>query len=237
MKRTLTQAKAIITICDELANSYHGEFGVATKTIYTGTNYPFVEQPAPFHEIKGFTYMGNLNCNRFRAIAEFGMALDRLNAKQGSNYRLFLYSPCLTESVKELFLPIRSICYCGYVTGQDFEDVLHTPTILLHVEAFDSESIDRVKHSISTKIADSLGSGNLLFAYGPKQVASISYLMKNRCAIIATCKEDLDNRIESTLQGNHYESTIKQAILTAKENHHSDTNSRFLREVFQFEQK
>ena len=236
IKRTLTKGKAIITICDELADLYHNEFETEVQTIYTGTNYSIAERPTDFCDIKGFTYMGNLSCNRFVSIAEIGMALDRINSKTGSAYQLFLYSTPLDEAIQKLFSTIRSIYYCGYVVGEDFERCLHTPTVLLHVEAFDPESVDRVKHSISTKIADSLGSGNLLFAYGPDRVASIRYLISNECAVVATCKEELEDIIESILSKNKYESTIRQAILTAKRNHYSYTNSRFLHDVFCVEQ-
>ena len=106
------------------------------------------------------------------------------------------------------------------MSGEKFKEVFQSSDALLHVEAFDEDSIDLVKHSISTKIADSLGSGICLFAYGPRQVASISYLQRNECAIICEQKENLkESLLQLFFNDDIREKKIKQALLVAEKYH------------------
>ncbi len=230
MKIAMKSSKEIITICNGLSDTYSSEFGRSAHTIFTGSNYPIATKPLNAFNIRSLTYMGNLSCNRYFSIADIGKALDIINKKNGTDYRLFLYTSPLKGEIKTLFSDIHSIQYCGYVTGNDFENILHSQTILIHVEAFDNMSIDRVKHSISTKIADCLGSGNLLFAYGPDNVASIRHLTDNDCAVVVTNHNNLVNTLEELFNNNHYK-IIKKEIETAEKCHSSKNNSLLLRNI------
>lgn len=228
MKEVITQSKAVVTICDELATAYKEEFGVKTHTILTGANVSIAEKPQVIDQRRSITYMGNLSCNRFESIAEIGRALDDLNLERGTDYKLNIYSQPLREDVRTLFSPIKSINYLGYVTGDEFECVLRQAEVLLHVEAFDLKSIERVKHSISTKIADSLGSGVLLLAYGPEKIASVQHLIRNQCAVVITAREDLKDGLFRLFRKTTLEDTIENALLTARKYHMSEKNSEAL---------
>ena len=50
---------------------------------------------------------------------------------------------------------------------------------------------ERVRYSLSTKIADCLASGTGLLAYGPAEAASMDYLIRNEAAFAATAREEL----------------------------------------------
>lgn len=228
MKMVMEKSSGIITICDELSAVYHKEFGTQTHTIFTGSTLKAVDEPIAHKEVPGITFMGNIGCNRFVSIAEIGIALDELNAENGTNYRVFLYTAPLSEEVKKVFSAIDSIQYVGYVTGEEFDKVLRNAPILLHTEAFDPASKERVKHSVSTKIADSLSSGNLLFAYGPQDIASMQYLIRHHCAVVATNSEDLKSTLRTMLFGMDYTEIIDNALSTAKMNHTSEKNSKTL---------
>lgn len=231
MKIALKKSTGIITICDELAKAYQDEFKTKAWTIFTGSNYPIADGGVDNSDNKGLTYMGNLTCNRYVTIAQIGRALDNINKENGTEYKLHLYAPPLKDEINEIFQKISSIQYCGYVTSKEFEQVLHSKTVLLHVEAFDEQSIDRVKHSVSTKIADSLGSGNLLFAYGPKQVASVRHLISHNCAIVVTEQSKLEQSLMALFKETDYSAVVKRAIATAKKYHSSEKNSLVLRDI------
>jgi hypothetical protein len=232
MKKAMQHSIKIVTICDELSEVYHYAFGTETQTVFTGSSFPVAEHSTEPSNASCLTYMGNLTCNRAWPIADIGRALDRLNQKKGTNYKLLLYAPPLKEDTISLFSSITSIVYCGYVVGEAFDRILHNPTILLHVESFDFQSIDRVKHSVSTKIADSLGSGNLFFAYGPDKVASVRHLIRNDCAVVVTNPEDLDGVLDTLWQRKDRCEIIERAIATAKEYHSSNRNSLIMRNIF-----
>jgi hypothetical protein len=233
IRKLMVHSKMIITICDELSEAYHHEFGTQTRTICTGSNYPIAEMPKTHPEINGLPYMGNIRCNRFRSLADIGRCLDVLNAANGTNYGLFLYTSPLDEEQQQAFAGIRSIRYQGYVTGPDFDRTFHDAAILLHVEAFDEASKNRVKYSVSTKIADSLCSGNLLVAYGPEDVASVRHLIRHRCAKVVTNPEALQDALQEALSGVAREETIRSALVAAAAYHTSKTNSRELKSLLQ----
>lgn len=225
MKKTLVQSKKIVTICEELADVYQEGFGTQCHVIQTGTGLPIAEKPKVYDKIKRITYMGNLSYERFRPIADIGKELDELNATNGTNYQLEIYSAPLKEHVQKLFSKVRSIHYAGYVTGDEFNNVLQNAEILLHVEAFDPQSIEQVKHSVSTKIADSLGSGAVLLAYGPKEVASIQHLIRNQCAVVVTGRQDLKEELAKLLGNTPVEPIIENALSTARKYHVKEKNS------------
>lgn len=112
-------------------------------------------------------------------------------------------------------------------TGEEFYRVLHSSDLLLHVEAFDAESIDLVKHSVSTKIADSLASGICLLAYGPEQVASIRHLLDNECAFCITSKEKLKDGLKLIFTDKNLRFRFaNKALETARIWHDAETTSK-----------
>lgn len=106
-------------------------------------------------------------------------------------------------------------------------------TLLLHVEDMDNKmNIDRVKYSISTKIADSLASGTCLFAYGPAGVASIDYLKQNKAACVVTVKEKLEESLRELINNSDLrQSYINNALRLANERHNPEKNKRRFMEI------
>jgi hypothetical protein len=120
--------------------------------------------------------------------------------------------------------------FCGFLQGKAFDDTLKNAEILVHTEAFDSESIDGVKHSVSTKIADCLSVGNCLFAYGPKQVASMRYLLDTQSAVCATEPSALKDALLRVLTDKDSRRiAVENALQTAKKNHDGKRTSESLK--------
>ena len=118
----------------------------------------------------------------------------------------------------------------GFISGDKFRQFFFSAQSLLHVEAFDKKSIDFVKNSISTKIADSLGSGILLLAYGPSQIASMGHLIRNNCAIYMDKKKDLKNMLLNVFSMTEDERSviINNALVTANKYHNTNFNGKNL---------
>ena len=90
---------------------------------------------------------------------------------------------------------------------------MKTVRLLLHVESFDESTFERVKYSVSTKIADSISYGNCLLAYTPEKFASIAHLKRNQAAFIVT----EHSRLESILYDSLYcDNKRKQIIINAR---------------------
>lgn len=222
----------LIVICDELKEAYSEKFGIHTSTLMTGTGYDIAEKPRFIGEPKAIHYFGNIRCNRYLSLADVGRELDMINQERGTDYKLKIYTSEKDSQILDAFDGIRSIELCGFVTGGTFDKAFHESELLLHVEAFDEDSIDFVQHSVSTKIADSLGSGIPLLAYGPDCVSSMKHLMRHDCAIIATSKAGLREMLQTAFwDENARMSTVEKALGAAKICHDSGETGKKMRRI------
>lgn len=231
-RQLMERTSHIVTICDSLTELYSKEFSVPATTVMTGTSYKIDDKVRASETPMAITYMGNIRCNRHASLIEIGEVLKKLNEEINSNFILNVYTNERNQEILNTFSGIDTIKLCGHVTGEEFDSVFHSADILLHTEAFDEQSIDLVKNSVSTKIADSLASGIPLLAYGPKQVASMKHLIDNNCAVIATSKEELYTALKRVFFDSEYKKEIvKNALKTAKEFHDSEKGSFKLYEI------
>jgi hypothetical protein len=132
------------------------------------------------------SYFGNLTFNRYLNIAEIGRTLDSINKRTGQDVELRVYSRNDNKTVRAEFSGISSLKMMGYLAGDEYSRAFFDSDVLIHTEAFDETCMNRVRYSVSTKIADSLASGIMLFAYGPKGIASMDHLEDNGSAWIVT---------------------------------------------------
>lgn len=231
----IARTESVVSICDEIANGYSEKFGTKCHTIMTGSSFDQSQARVFFdqnkHDSNALVYLGNVRCGRFRSLSEIGQALGRINERESTNYYLKVYTAEKNENIlKELSLP--TIKVEGFVGGAEFIKTLCSAEVLVHAESLDENMADIVKNSISTKIADSLASGRKFLAYGPKNIASISYLKRNGLAFVATDKESLDDVVFDSLTktGREY---IANAKLFAINNHDSKKNSEKLRSILE----
>ena len=220
MEKALSRSSLIITICPELESLYSKRFAVPTVTVMTGSDFPIADAPREHDEIGALCYMGNIRCNRYLSLAKIGKALDDINAEHDTNYRLKIYSGQRDADILEVLEPIRSIEFCGFVSGEEFRRTFENADMLLHVEDFDAQSIDLVKHSVSTKIADSLACGIPFFAFAPDCIASMSYLLENGSALTCTDAVQLKDVLYEALSNKALRrEVIERALKTALQNH------------------
>ena len=230
--KLVNKSSRVLTICDEMRDQYFQKFNIPVTTIMTGSNFLIQEDIAVHVNPVEITYMGNLRYNRFRSLVEIGHALDKINEKLNSNFNLKIYSKESDSYILEHFENVSSIRFCGFVGGMEFEKIFRSSQMLLHTESFDEASIDEVKHSVSTKIADSLGSGIPLFAYGPDSVASVAHLIRHQCAFVATSSEELEKTLLSIFFDSEKRKLIvKNALSTAHEYHDANKVSDKLYEI------
>lgn len=231
IEAVMARSPALVVICDALQREYSRHFGVNAVTLMTGATLSAAAAHPP-REVSSLCYFGNIRCNRYLSLAAVGKALDRLNGRLGTEYRLDIYSAEKDPVILSAFDGIASVKLHGFVTGEAYDRAFRQAGLLLHVEAFDEASIDFVCHSVSTKIADSLASGIPLVAYGPDCVASMEHLMKNNCAITATAEAELEKMLQTAFTDEAMRTAVvENALETAKRCHDSDENSRRLHKL------
>ena len=158
--------------------------------------------------------------------------LDEINRDLSTDYSLHIYTAEKNPEILASLEQYSSVKLCGFVSGEAFVRTLQASQLLLHVEAFDEASIDFVKHSVSTKIADSLASGVPLLAYGPECISSMQHLLRHDCAIAATTPEDLREMLLTALTNGEARCRVAQkGLQVAREYHNSDKNSEKLKAI------
>lgn len=230
----MKQTNTIISICDELSHYYSNEFNTPALTIMTGTNYRVVDKPVDKEEVLNLRYFGKLSLNRYISMASICREIDRLNSRNDNQYSVDIYCGGTDEEIEKEYEDITCVKFHDFISGEEFDTTFFNSDALIHIEAFDYASIDRVKYSVSTKIADSLASGIPLFAFGPKQVASMQHLIRNQCAFIATSEDELPKQLQSLLVDRSKRLQIsKNAISTAEKYHNPTKVSLQLHKILQ----
>lgn len=233
-EKLMANSARLAVICDELKQEYTRHFGITADKVMTGAGREVAESVKIIDEPTEIRYFGNIRCNRFNSLREVGLALDGINSRTGKDYKLKIFTAEKDSEILSIFDGIRSIELCGFVSGEDFEREFNASQLLLHVEAFDDASIDRVKHSVSTKIADSLASGIPLLAYGPESISSMKHLIRHNCALTATSKEELKLMLETAFSDvERKRICAENAIETAKKYHDNSVTGRRIREMFE----
>lgn len=226
MDKTMKSSKHLITISDEMKEQYYNKYFVPTTLLMTGSRYIPANNSKIEKNPTAISYFGNIRLNRNLSLAEIGRALDHINALRGTKYKLNIYTAEKDNLFLSTFDGINSIELSGFLSGEEFDKAFNSSEILLHTEAFDEESVDRVKHSVSTKIADSLASGIPMFAYGPESVSSMQHLIRHKCAVVCTCESDLEQALCNLFDDNRCrEECVVNALETAKIYHCASDNS------------
>lgn len=231
IRQTMDRSAHLVVICDELKEEYSAHFDIPTTTLMTGTAYPIADGPE-VGQPRSVCYFGNIRCNRYYSLARIGQTLDRINAADGTDYQLKIYTSEKNPEILAHFDGIKSIHLCGFVTGSAFDQAFSEAELLLHTEAFDEASIDAVRHSVSTKIADSLACGKPLLAYGPAAVASMGHLLRNNCALTATDDAQLESMLRRAFTDEQARrDTVARALTVARQYHDSDETGAHLRRI------
>lgn len=232
MKKTrelLNNTTTIVSICNGLSEYYSREFKRPSITVMTGTSFKVVEKVDVREKVINIRYFGKLSINRYKSIADICRAIDVINAKTGENYSVEIYCGETNDEIEKEFKDIHSSKFCGFVTEEVFKKKFYSSDVLIHIEAFDEISVDRVKYSVSTKIADSLASGIVLFAYGPENVASIQHLIKNKAGVVVTEKKKLGKTLMMMLDNKEIRvHAVAHEIETAKKYHNPEKVSESL---------
>lgn len=230
--RELVEASSSLAmISEELCQAYTEEFATKVDVFMTGTSYAIAKHPRLTEHPTVISYFGNIRCNRYISLGEVGRELDCINQEQGTDYKLKIYTSEKDPEILETFSDIHAVELCGFLTGEAFQKAFQQAELLLHVEAFDAESVDFVKHSISTKIADSLASGIPLLAYGPESISSMQHLLRNDCASTAVSRLQLRDMLLSAFSDKkEMERVVYNARKVAEKYHDSHATSLRLRE-------
>lgn len=230
LKQLFAKHKNVIAICDKITTDYGKEFNINCKTIMTSSSLNAFAQKNN-DETVVISYLGNMGYNRHLQLVEIGKAL-----KEISDGKLFIdvYSGETRSEITDVLNEKNGIRFHGSVSYDKVIEIMKNSDILIHTEAFDKTTRDKVRYSVSTKIADTLSCGRCLFAYGPSDVASIEYLIDNNCACVATSESELENKLKDIIFNPSSRNTyINKALKLADKNHNIIRNGKLFKQIIE----
>ena len=227
VNRTMSYASKMFCICGKMSKDYSSLFNKLCITVHTPTT---IREPLHMEKKKKISYLGNLGYNRDKQLIDIGRALKSLGLEPD---HIDVYS---TESRSEILANLteeNGIAFHGFVGAEDVLKIMGESLAVIHTESFDNEIRRSVKYSISTKIADSLASGTCIFAYGPEEIASISYLSDNKAAFCCTEKDSLENMLHKMIQDEESRNMIIRNALVLSKNHSIERTPSILKDELQ----
>ena len=230
VRETVDGAEKMLALNDTMAEAYRNFFGRECGVVWTATNLePAAAEKADLPAKQGIAYLGDVGLGRNRQLAEIAGAL-RECAGPGIPEYLDVYS---AETDPEILRPLTEhpgIRFHGAVPGSRVPEIIRESRAVIHTESFDPVIRERIRYSLSTKIADSLAGGTCLLAYGPAEAASMDYLIRNGAAFAATSPEELRTVLPRVFTDDEaYLRTSVNAAALARKNHRPETTRETIR--------
>lgn len=225
VRKAVDYASAIFCICDKMSDDYKQFFHKKTITLHTPASF---SEPLQEEKKETISYLGTLGYQRDKQLISIGKALKNLGLKPS---HIDVYS---TENRKEILSEMtleNGIIFHGSVDADEVRKIIGKSLAVVHTESFSQSESHAVRYSVSTKIADSLMSGTCIFAFGPKEIASMQYLQDNNAAICCNTNDDLENCLYSLLMDfDMRKKTIENAIKLGKKNHQLNAAETVIRQ-------
>ena len=227
---TIKRSKWLFVVNDLMAEEYSKMFGKDCTILYTSAGIN-TDVTGYSGKQKNICYIGGLALNRQVPVCEIGRLLK--GKIEGLPDHVDVYSAENREEVLQVLTMENGIDYHGPIAPAEVQEKIKNSLAVIHVESFDENNRQRTRLSLSTKIAESLSSGTVLIAYGPLELASMQYLIKNDVAIVSDDLNDLKKKMEDILNDERkYTAIVNRAIELAKKNHGKDTAAGKLLQAF-----
>ena len=179
--------------CDMLADDYerafhHNHAVVMNSSEFAGND--FVPSEDKKHHI---VYAGNVGGGRYKSIISFAEAAHRVDP----GIHIDVYANVKDKVVKREMEQCTGINLQGFMTYTELQRILKQAEYLLHVENFEPFFCEDLKYAFSTKIADSLATGNCLIVYAPASIAVSQYLQGKDAAVLISSEVELAEKLEN----------------------------------------
>ena len=193
-KKLYEKAKMTFCISDIMRRDYEKIFKKDTDVLMNTCD--FYMEPKEMNDKElVMNYFGNISFHRWEVLSLISTAVERLNKIYDKKIIFNIYSGEKNSIILDPFLSNPDVNFKGQISFEEVKSKMAESDILVHVESYDKESVESVKHSISTKVPEMLASNRLIFAVGPKDVAAINYIQSNNAGIVFNT-DNLDGLIE-----------------------------------------
>jgi len=201
MRKTANAADVMYVISDVQKKDYEKSFSRECKVLTKGENFDSDEvSNRDLNNPLQLVFTGNIGMNRWKSLAHIANVLERINVN-GIKAQLRVYTGNdVTGRIKNALQKENTSFLMGSVSAQKIVEIQEKADILVHVESTDIKNRLLVRQSFSTKLVDYFHKCKCIVAYGPKDVASISHLIKNDAAIVADSEKELEGKLNMIIE-------------------------------------
>lgn len=221
MRKVVKKADKLYVISDVQKVDYEKAFRKSCTVITKAEDFSGEPQfKAVFSKPLQMAYTGNLYANRWKSLAMLVNALKRIN-QDGVKAQLRIYTATpLTDAMIRTLQVENTSFLMGKVSSSEVLQIQQDADILVHAEAMDLKNRLTVRQSFSTKIVDYLKAARPILAVGPKEVASIKYLIDYNCAMVADNEKELYEKLSVAIDDKQrLQAYAVQAYLCGRTNH------------------
>jgi len=239
LNKLLEKVKTIFVIGEDMANEFSRKLDKKCIPIMNAVKIEEylesrIKREVPQKVIE-LAYFGGLHLNRWKTLLMIGDVIREINDQKETKLNLNIYSgKIVEETLLKKFEIHSSILFKGSVTEKEIIDEMQKYDVLVHVESFDKEMIDKTRLSISTKIPEYLASGRVILGVGPQRLSSIKYLEKlGFTFIINKCDRKIIKQklIELINEKNNFDDIGSRGIEIARTNHSIENNINIVRQI------
>ncbi|WP_086349816.1 hypothetical protein [Candidatus Enterococcus clewellii] len=237
MGRTIEKSDLLFVISDKMNTVYETIFGKKSIVLKNMSESLLIEgnmEPKQTNKEFSFVYAGGLHFNRDKSLMELASVLDKYNTddKNQKKAKLHLYTKnTIDENDFARLTGFESVEYHGFVSSDELKLVLNRCDVPVHVEAFDKESVESTRLSLSTKIPEYMSLNKPILAIGPAELASISYLTSIACCV--TDIDDLESEVGLLLSNQETRDRFaKKSFLQYKEEYNIEKFEKRMSELF-----
>ena len=217
MEQTMGMSARVLYVHPAMQRKYEEKFSLPGDVLYT--NAPIYDVPVNREGPVCISYMGGLSLNRYQALKEIGQTLLKL-VPDGS-VQLDVYSGERDPEILSYMTAENGICFKGQISFEQVQQTIQNSDIVVMAESRDPEILERIRYSLSTKVAECLGSGRCLLAYGPAEAGSISYLLEYGAGCVATTPQELEARLKEILYAPEVRNTYANGEKALAMKHHT----------------
>lgn len=222
IERAYEDASCAIYICDELREQYAQNFSGRAETVFTASGILY-EEKTHSNDVFTTVYCGNLGLKRHESLIEIADTLQSIS----QDLFVDVYGKAPNGQVEAQLAQSRGIRYHGLVPYEQVKQLLRDSDLLLYVESFDAFYQEDIKFGFSTKIADSLASGNCFLLYAPEHFACYQYLRKNQAAYTASNQQEMKTILQELIENPSARCRYTEtALKLADENHQIEKNTK-----------
>lgn len=230
MERMMKTAEGALYIHPAMEKAYGKVFGRSGQVLYKTA-----ERFGSLHEESGplrISYLGALGMQRDQVLVEMGRLLLRL-IPDGS-VMIDVYSGESRPEILKHMTESNGIRMRGAVSAEEVLRVEAESSILILPESRDPATLGQLRYSLSTKVPEYLASGRCVLAYGPAEAGTLSYLLENQAACVATSPAELEEKLREILFSPEKRQAYAAGQLAVARQHHTqERNSAVLREVLE----